>query len=230
MIVPPFYPILDTETAARRNVDVADAAARIVSAQTRDGGAQILQFRHKGFWSREVFETLQRVAELCRNAGVVFVVNDRADFAKLTGAGLHLGQEDLTPSIARRVVGTATSIGFSTHNEAQLRAAAEEPADYLALGPIFGTVSKANPDPTVGLEGLRKLRPLTKRPLVAIGGITRENAGAVLEAGADSVAVIGDLFPEDGDIGRRVKEWIAVTARTAPLPRDRNHKPPEREP
>jgi thiamine-phosphate pyrophosphorylase len=229
MVLPPFYPILDTETAARLKVDVADAAAWIL-----EGGARILQFRHKEFWSRDVFETLQRVAELCRDAGVVFVVNDRADFAKLTGAGLHLGQDDLTPSIARRVVGAATMIGFSTHNEAQLRAAAEEPADYLALGPIFGTASKMNPDPTVGLEGLRRLRsittrPLTKRPLVAIGGITRENAGAVLEAGADSVAVIGDLFPEDGDIVRRVKEWLAVTERTALLLRDRVRKPPERE-
>jgi thiamine-phosphate pyrophosphorylase len=222
MILPAFYPILDTETAARRNADVADAAALIL-----DAGAQILQFRHKRFWSREVFETLLRVAELCRGAGVLFVVNDRADFAKLTGAGLHLGQEDLRPFIARRVVGDATIVGFSTHNEAQLRAAAEEPADYLALGPIFGTISKANPDPTVGLEGLRKLRPLTQRPLVAIGGITRENAASVLEAGADSVAVIGDLFPEDGDIGRRVKEWIEVATRTAPLPQDRTHKPRE---
>jgi thiamine-phosphate pyrophosphorylase len=223
MALPSFYPILDTDAAARRNVDAVKAAGQIL-----EGGAQILQFRHKGFWSRGVFETLQRVAELCRDAGVVFVVNDRADFAKLVGAGLHLGQDDLPPSAARDVVGTATMIGFSTHNEAQLRAAAEEPADYLALGPIFGTASKANPDPSVGLEGLRKLRPLTKRPLVAIGGITRENAGLVLEAGADSVAVIGDLFPEDGDIRSRVKEWLAVTEHTAPPLRDRIHTRPER--
>jgi thiamine-phosphate pyrophosphorylase len=222
MTVPTFYPILDTETAARRNIDVAHAAAQIL-----DGGARILQFRHKGFWSRDVFEALLQVAELCHNAGVVFVVNDRADFAKITGAALHLGQDDLTPSVARRVVGDATIVGFSTHNEAQLRAAVTEPAEYLALGPIFGTVSKMNPDPTVGLEGLRKLRPLTNRPLVAIGGITRENARSVLEAGADSVAVIGDLFPEDGDIGRRGKEWIEVTTRTAPLLQDRTHKPRE---
>jgi thiamine-phosphate pyrophosphorylase len=203
VIVPRFYPILDTDAAARRNIDAVAAAEQILEA-----GAQILQFRHKGFWSRGVFESLQRVAELCRYAAVPFVVNDRADLAMLAGAGLHLGQDDLPPSAARRIVGTATTIGFSTHNEEQLRAAAEEPADYFALGPIFGTVSKANPDPTVGLDGLRILRPLTARPLVAIGGITRENADAVLEAGADSVAVIGDLFPEDGDIERRVKEWM----------------------
>jgi len=205
MAIPAFYPILDTEAAAQRNVDVVDAAAQML-----EGGAQILQFRHKGFWSRGMFESLQRVAELSGNSGVSFVVNDRADLAKLASAGLHLGQDDLPPSAARLIVGAATMIGFSTHNEAQLRAAAQEPADYLALGPIFGTASKANPDPTVGLEGLRKLRPLTQRPLVAIGGITRENAGAVFEAGADSVAVIGDLFPEDGNIGRRVKEWLTT--------------------
>jgi thiamine-phosphate pyrophosphorylase len=205
MTIPPFYPILDTQAAARRGVDVVDAAARML-----EGGVQILQFRHKGFWPRDIFESLQRVAELCRGAGVPFVVNDRADLAKLAGAGLHLGQDDLPPSAARLIVGVSTVIGFSTHNESQLRTAAEEPADYLALGPIFGTVSKGNPDPTVGLEGLRRLRPLTTRPLVAIGGITRENVRAVLEAGADSVAVIGDLFPEDGDIGRRVKEWQAT--------------------
>jgi thiamine-phosphate pyrophosphorylase len=212
VVLPSFYPILDTEAAARRNVDAVDAAAQML-----EGGVQILQFRHKGFWSRTVFETLERVAELCRNADVLFVVNDRADLAKLACAGLHLGQDDLPTAAARFIVGAATVIGFSTHNEVQLRAAATEPADYLALGPIFGTASKANPDPTVGLEGLRKLRPLTAKPLVAIGGITRENARAVLEAGADSVAVIGDLFPEDGNIARRVKEWLKITGRIAPL-------------
>ena len=102
-------------------------------------------------------------------------------------------------------------IGFSTHNETQLRAAEDEPVDYVALGPIFGTATKENPDPVVGLEELRRLRPLTKRPLVAIGGITRENAKAVLDAGADSVAVIGDLFPESGRLRDRVAEWLTLT-------------------
>jgi thiamine-phosphate pyrophosphorylase len=91
-----------------------------------------------------------------------------------------------------------------------LRAACAEPADYLALGPIFGTVTKENPDPTVGLDELRRLRPLSNRPLVAIGGITRANARRALEAGADSVAVIGDLFPEDGQIRARIEEWIRL--------------------
>jgi thiamine-phosphate pyrophosphorylase len=204
-LLPRFYPILDTETAARRGVDVVTAAAQILEA-----GAQILQLRHKGFFSRDVFETLERVALLCRQARVTFVVNDRADLARLVDAAVHVGQDDLTPSVVRRIVGSETLVGFSTHNEAQLRAAEAEPADYLALGPIFGTVSKQNPDPQVGLEGLRRLRPLTVRPLVAIGGIARENAREVLAAGADSVAVIGGLFPEDGDLRRRVKEWLAL--------------------
>jgi len=101
-------------------------------------------------------------------------------------------------------------VGFSTHNEAQLRAANEEPADYLALGPLFGTVTKENPDPTVGLDDLRRLRPLSKHPLVAIGGITRANAMQAIDAGADSVSVIGDLFPEDGNISARIREYLSL--------------------
>ena len=203
-----FYPILDTEIAPPHGVDLIFAAGEILA-----GGARILQFRHKGFFSRDVFATLQRVASLCRDAGVPFVVNDRADLAVLVGAVLHLGQEDLPPAAARRITGPNTIIGFSTHNEAQLRAAvAEGTADYLALGPIFGTVSKENPDPTVGLAELKRLRPLADRPLVAIGGITRDNARAVLAAGADSVSVIGDLFAGPGNLRARTEEWIAATA------------------
>jgi len=201
--LPRFYPILDTEVAARFEVEPVTAAAEIL-----DAGAKILQFRHKGFFSREAVEDIERIAVLCRDAGALFVVNDRVDVARVAGAAVHLGQEDLTPTLARRVAGDEMVIGYSTHNEAQLRAAAGEPADYVALGPIFETVSKRNPDPVVGLERLRLWRSLTPRPLVAIGGITRANASRVLEAGADSVAVIGDLFP---GVGARVREWIAVT-------------------
>jgi thiamine-phosphate pyrophosphorylase len=199
-----FYPILDTETAARRGIDPVDAAARILEA-----GAGLLQLRHKGFFSREVFQHAREISELCRSADAQFVINDRADIAKLLGAALHLGQEDLPPADARRVLGDGALIGFSSHNEAQLRAAAGEPVDYVALGPIFETPTKLNPDPVVGLEELRRLRSFTARPLVAIGGITRTNARSVIDAGADSVAVIGDLFPEDGNIRERVEEWIS---------------------
>ena len=205
-MLPKFYPILDPEIAARHGVDPVRAAEQIL-----EGGAKILQFRHKGFFSREIFAQLEQVASLCRDAHALFVVNDRADLAAITGAALHLGQDDLLPSAARKVVGTATLIGFSTHNERQLRAAAAEPADYLALGPIFGTASKLNPDPVVGTDELRRLRARTDRPLVAIGGITRDNAKAVLDAGADAVAIIGDLFPEDGNLRARTEEWLALT-------------------
>ncbi len=205
-MLPRFYPILDTAVAARHSVDLLLAAEQIL-----DGGARILQFRHKGFFSGETLAAAQRMAALCRAADAQFVVNDRADLAALLGAALHLGQDDLTPSAARKIAGSAAIIGFSTHNEHQLRSAASEPANYLALGPIFGTASKQNPDPVVGLAELRRLRSFTNRPLVAIGGITRVNAREVLAAGADSVAVIGDLFPEDGNLRARTQEWLSAT-------------------
>jgi thiamine-phosphate pyrophosphorylase len=206
MKLPAFYPILDTEVALRRGIDPVKAAQQIL-----DAGARILQYRHKAFLSREAFAWLENIAALTQAAGAILVVNDRADLAKMFDAALHLGQDDLLPSVARRVVGPDTMVGFSTHNEVQLRAACDEPVDYLALGPLFGTVTKENPDPTVGLDDFRRLRPLSKRPLVAIGGITRANALQAIDAGADSVAVIGDLFPDDGNISARTAEWIRIT-------------------
>ena len=205
MILPKFYPILDTEVALRNGVDPVNAAEQILGQ-----GARIIQFRHKGFLLGKRSRGWNRSPSWRRAAGAMLVVNDRADLAKLFDAALHLGQDDLLPSVARRVAGPDAIVGFSTHNEAQLRAACAEPVDYLALGPIFGTVTKENPDPTVGLDELRRLRPLSNRPLVAIGGITRANARQVLEAGADSVAVIGDLFPEDGNISARTEEWLRL--------------------
>lgn len=205
-MLPRFYPILDVESAQRCGHDAVVAANEIL-----DAGATILQFRYKGFFSREVFADLQRIRDLCRQAGATFVVNDRADVAALLGAAVHLGQEDLAPSEVRRIVGSAM-IGFSTHNERQMRDAISQPVDYVAFGPIFGTSSKQNPDPVVGLDELRRMRRLTSRPLVAIGGITRSNARSVLDAGADSVAVIGDLFAPGVRIRDRAAEWFALLA------------------
>jgi thiamine-phosphate pyrophosphorylase len=200
-----FYPVLDSVWAAEAILEA---------------GARILQFRYKGFFSRAVFEEAQQVASLCRDAGALFVMNDRADIAKLLGAALHLGQDDLAPSDAREI--TDTVIGFSTHNEQQLRAGDREPVDYLAIGPIFRTSSKANPDPEVGIDRLRSLRPITRKPLVAIGGIKRENAATVLDAGADAIAVIGDLYPEPctkASLRARAEEWLAIcSSRTSPRP------------
>jgi thiamine-phosphate pyrophosphorylase len=203
------YPILDVATLHTRGCPVLPAAEALL-----DAGAQILQYRHKDFWSRRIFDEAQQVSDLCRTRGATFIVNDRADYAKLLGAGLHLGQDDLTPQAARKILGDETLIGYSTHNREQLTAAASEPADYLALGPIFGTSSKRNPDPTVGVGNLKDWRTMTSLPLIAIGGITRQNAREVWSAGADMVAIIGDLYPEMCDpqsIGERFKEWLLLT-------------------
>lgn len=169
----------------------------------------MLQFRHKGHYSRAVFEQAVRVADLCRRAGALFVVDDRADIALLLDAGLHVGQDDLSPAAARKLLGPSRLLGLSTHNAVQFAAALAGPADYLAIGPIFATRSKQNPDPVVGLDGLRAL-PARGRPLVAIGGITRANARDVLAAGADSVAVIHDILPENlhtRTLRQRMEEW-----------------------
>ncbi len=132
--LPAFYPVLDTGLLARHGLDAIHAAEAILEA-----GAGILQFRHKDFLSREAFATATRIAALCRDAKALFVMNDRADFALLLGAALHLGQDDLSPADARRVLAEPSIIGLSTHNEIQLRAVDREPVDYLAIGPIFQT-------------------------------------------------------------------------------------------
>jgi thiamine-phosphate pyrophosphorylase len=206
--LPRFYPVLDTELCVRSGLDPCAAAEAIL-----EGGAGILQLRHKSHFSRDVFAQTERIAEACASAGAIFIVNDRADMALLLAAGLHVGQDDLPPTLARQLLGPERLLGYSTHNEKQLRAAEGEPADYIALGPIFGTASKRNPDPVVGLDELRRLRPLTAKPLVAIGGITRSNALDVIDAGADSAAILSDLFPSDASVQgvrKRAEEWLQL--------------------
>lgn len=190
MKLPRVYPILDTESLEARGIAITTAAAAFL-----EGGAGILQLRHKRHWSRTIFEDARQIARLCREAGASFIVNDRADFGMLLDAGLHVGQDDLPPRDARKLMGSDAVIGFSSHNAGQLCAAGGEPVDYVALGPVFATASKQNPDPVVGVEEVRRCRALLEKPLVAIGGITLENAVEVLRAGADSVAVIGGLLP-----------------------------------
>jgi thiamine-phosphate pyrophosphorylase len=205
MKLPRLYPILDTESLCARGVGLTAAAAAFL-----EGGASILQIRHKQHWSRAVFEQAREVARLCREAGAQFVVNDRADLAMLLDAGLHVGQDDLPPRDARKLMGSDAVIGFSSHNPGQLCAAGGEPVDYVALGPVFATASKRNPDPVVGVQEVRRCRALIEKPLVAIGGITAENALEVLKAGADSLAVIGGLIPADctaQSLRQRMEQW-----------------------
>lgn len=205
MKLPRVYPILDTQSLAAKECAPETAAAAWI-----EGGARILQFRHKGPWTRTAFEQAERIATLCRDGGVMYVVNDRADIAKLLDAGLHVGQEDLAPDDARVLIGGERMLGHSTHNLQQFGAATAEPVDYLAFGPVFATVSKVNPDPVAGLDELRRCRAHSDVPLVAIGGITRDTAPAVFAAGADSVAIIADLLtqPCSGtNLRRRMEEW-----------------------
>jgi len=199
---------VDTATLERLGFSPVHAAAALL-----EGGARILQFRHKGFWSREVFAQAWEIAALCRDASAWFIVNDRADYAGLLHAGLHLGQDDLLPADARSVIGATPTIGLSTHNPDQTRAAESEPVDYVAFGPVFTTASKDRPDPTVGIEGLRTARALTQKPLVAIGGIKRDNANICWNAGADSVAIIAGLLPNPctrQSIRDRMEDWLRL--------------------
>jgi len=205
MRLPRFYPILDTGVLARLGLTPERAAAAIL-----EGGARILQFRHKGFFSREVFAQASAVERLCRAAGALFVVNDRVDVAAMLDAAAHVGQEDLPPQEARSILGAGRVLGLSTHNRAQIEESNGQPVDYVAVGPVFATYTKDRPDPVVGLDQLAAWRGLTLRPLAAIGGITRHNAAAVLAAGADSVAVISDALCEEKQLRGRIEEWIKI--------------------
>lgn len=209
MTLPRVYPILDAATLAASAVALLDVAAALL-----DGGARILQLRSKQHWSPEHFETAEAIATLCARSNATFIVNDRADVAALLDAGLHVGQHDLSPGDARRVLGPTRVLGFSTHNPDQLLNANSEPVSYLAFGPVFPTQSKSQPDPVVGLEGLKAARSKTPFPMVAIGGITRENARAVLETGVDSVAIISDMYPRPCTahlIRERMEQWLLLT-------------------
>ncbi len=211
MKLPRVYPILDTGSLDRCGIAVDAAAAAFL-----EGGAGILQIRHKGHWTRDFFAAARNVARLCRENGTPLIVDDRADFAMLLDAGLHVGQDDLSPRDARKLIGSEATLGYSSHNIAQLAAAGGEPVDYVAIGPIFATSSKRNPDPVVGVEEIRRCRALIEKPLVAIGGITMDNARDVWTAGADSVAVIGALLPQKSTpraLRQRMEEWAALSAR-----------------
>lgn len=195
--------IVDSEAAAGAGWSVPDLAAAFL-----DGGARFLQVRGKNLSGRDLLNAASAVVQLARPRGAIVIVNDRPDIATLAGAdGVHLGQEDLSPAQARVVVGPAALVGRSTHSAAQVERAAREPIDYVAVGPVFGSSTKATGYDAVGLT-LVRAAAATGHPVVAIGGITLETAGSVIAAGAAAVAVIGDLVAT-GDPAARTREYIA---------------------
>jgi thiamine-phosphate pyrophosphorylase len=204
--LPKLYAITDRRLSGLSH---AEQVARLC-----EGGARVVQLREKHLSPREFYGEAEAALRVARARGVRLIVNDRADVALALGAdGVHLGQDDMPPTAARALLGAEAFIGLSTHSVAQAVAAARLPVDYIAIGPVFNTSSKANPEPVVGLEGVRLVREAVGRiPLVAIGGVTRANARSVLEAGADSVAVVGALLaPGDpAEITRRTLDFLAA--------------------
>jgi thiamine-phosphate pyrophosphorylase len=207
--LPALYPILDAGLLRRAGVPI-DQFAR----ELRDAGIRFLQYRDKEASDGLVLERAVILRGIFSGSDSCLILNDRVSLVKTAGfEGIHVGQEDLSPLAVRAEIGTEVLLGVSTHGESQLRIAVEGPADYVAIGPVFATSSKQDPGPVVGLEGVRLARRMTDKPLVAIGGITRGNCASVMEAGADSVAVISDLVPfTGGSAGERVEEFLVNLA------------------
>jgi thiamine-phosphate pyrophosphorylase len=202
LVLPRLYVILD---AALVTVPETECAEKLAAA-----GVRLLQYRNKGASASELFERSKRLSSLLVPQGVTFIVNDRADVASAVEAsGVHVGQEDLGAEAARSVIGTGKLLGVSTHTSEQFKQAIATSADYVAVGPVFSTSTKANPDPVVGIELIRRIRPLTDKPIVAIGGITLDRAAKVIQAGADSVAVISDVLLAP-DPGQRARQYIEL--------------------
>jgi thiamine-phosphate pyrophosphorylase len=197
--------IVDVDAAERAGWDPVDLARAFV-----DGGATFLQIRAKQVSSARLLDLALRIGEAARPAEAMVIVNDRADVARLAGAGVHVGQDDLSPRDVRAVVGAAAIVGLSTHTVEQMQAAVREPVSYVAIGPVFGTATKATGYDAIGLETVRAAGEVAHAaglPLVAIGGITLARMRDVVDAGADAVAVIGDLLAT-GDPAGRVREYL----------------------
>jgi thiamine-phosphate pyrophosphorylase len=193
--LPLLYPIIDAGVLERAGFSIEDFARDL-----RQAGIRFLQYRDKDASDELLLTRAARLRQIFPASDSCLILNDRAHLIRIAGYdGVHVGQEDLPPQETRALLGKETLLGVSTHGTSQLLIAASGEADYVAIGPVFATQSKQNPDPVVGLEGVRAARALTTKPLVAIGGITRAHCASVIEAGADSVAVISDLLPRDGE-------------------------------
>ncbi|MGD9631168.1 MAG: thiamine phosphate synthase [Pyrinomonadaceae bacterium] len=203
--LPQIYPITD--------VGISGLAHNAQARALAGAGCRFLQIRDKQATSRELYEEVLRSIGEMRPVGGKVIVNDRVDIAMAAGAdGVHLGQSDLSPADARKLMGEAAIIGFSAHSVEQARRALALPIDYLAIGPIFDTRTKADPDPTVGVEMIRQVRlAIGEMPLVAIGGINSGDLQDVLEAGADSAAIISGLAGASAGIGARFQELAELT-------------------
>ena len=204
--LPRLYPILDEGLLELRGVALGRVAEDLMAA-----GAQLVQYRNKVGEPESVLRFAAVLWEVFAGTGCRLILNDRADLAVLAGfGGVHVGQGDLPPEDARRVVGVERWVGVSTHKDEQVRVADATSADYIAVGPVFATGTKVDAEPVIGLEGVRRARALTKKPIVAIGGITRANARSVIEAGADSVAVISALFVEGGTVEKVARDFLEI--------------------
>jgi thiamine-phosphate pyrophosphorylase len=204
--LPKLYPILDARLLTARGHDVRWAAEQMQAA-----GVELLQYRDKTGSPQSILQNAAVVGEVFAGANCRLILNDRADLAVLADwNGVHVGQADLSPDDARRVVGAARWVGVSTHNEEQVRLADASCADYIAVGPVFATGTKLDAEPVIGLDGVRRARALTTKPMVAIGGITRENARSVIDAGADSVALISALFIEGESVAKVARDFLEI--------------------
>ena len=198
--LPRIYPITDTLISKLSHAEQIERLAA--------GGASLIQLRDKRASPREFYNAALEAMLAARKLGVQIIINDRVDIAMAVSAdGVHLGQDDLPPDRARRLLGENRIIGFSTHTVEQAVAADSAPVDYIAIGPIFRTSTKDQPDPVIGLEALRDARRRISKPLVAIGGVTLDRARSVIEAGGDSVAVISDLLSA-ADIAERTRSLL----------------------
>jgi thiamine-phosphate pyrophosphorylase len=177
----------------------------------RQAGVTLLQYRDKNGGDQTILRNAATIAQAFEGSGARLIMNDRSDLMLLAGwDGVHVGQGDMAPADVRIVVGDGRIIGLSTHTDEQVRAADASTADYVAIGPVFATGTKADAAPVVGLEGVRRARSLTTKPLVAIGGITRANARSVIDSGADSVAVISGLFAPGEPAEKLVEDFLAL--------------------
>lgn len=202
----PLYVIADAEVLAARAVPLQHFAEEL-----RAAGVTLLQYRDKSGSPQHILHNAALLRETFAGTNATLILNDRPDLALLADLhGAHVGQQDLSPADARLILGPDRIVGVSTHNESQLHAADATSADYLAIGPVFPTSTKLNPDPVVGLEGLRRARTFTTKPLVAIGGITRDNTRSVLDAGANSIAVISALFAPGESIEKVARDFLSL--------------------